>query len=162
MKISDIKIQSNFKSTTPSEKKLLECRQYFNKYGKIDRDIVIDKDGYLVDGYVGYLVLRENNIKNVKVVLSNNRHHYGNKYVYVFGCHSNNGREYVWRVPNKSKFKNIKVGSNVLVQTKFGIKMITVKRIKALYLPPVTIPIKKVVRCLTLDETRNTEIRSLK
>lgn len=147
MKISDIKIRENFKSSTPSDAKLQECREYFKRHGTIDRDIVVNNNGYLLDGYIGYLVLMENGVEEVSVVSANQD--YVNKTVYVFGCHSCNGKEYVWRMPKGAKAGNIAVGSNILVQTRFGIKTITVTRIETLYSPPVTIPVKRVIRCLT-------------
>ena len=147
MKISDIKIQENFKTTTPSSRKLRECREYFKKHGIIDREIVVNKNGYLLDGYIGYLVLKENGVKDVEVVFTNKNH--ANKTIYVFGCHRDNGKEYVWRMPKKVKADNIVVGSNILVQTRFGIKSVTVTRIESLYSPPVAVPVKRVIRCLT-------------
>lgn len=147
MKISDIKIQENFKAATSSDKKLQECREYFKKHGTIDRKIVVNKNGYLLDGYIGYLVLMENGVEDVEVVSTNQN--YVNKIIYVFGCHGGNGKEYVWRMPKKVKADNIAVGSNILVQTRFGIKTVTVTRIETLYSPPVATPVKRVIRCLT-------------
>ena len=148
MKISDIKIQDDFKISIPSNRKLQKCREYFKKYGTIDREIVVNKNDYLVDGYIGYLVLLENGIEDVEVVSTNQNH--VNKKVYVFGCHDGNDKEYVWRMPKKVKVDdNIVVGSKILVHTKFGIKTITVTRIETLYYPPVSMPVKKVIRCLT-------------
>ncbi len=147
MKISDIKIQDDFKISIPSNRKLQKCREYFRKHGTIDREIVVNKNGYLIDGYIGYLVLLENGIEDVKVVSINQK--YKNKTIYIFGCHAN-GKEYVWRLPKKIKSDdNIVVGSKILVHTKFGIKRITVTRIETLYYPPVSMPVKKVIRCLT-------------
>lgn len=147
MKISDIKIKDNFKATTPSERKLQECRKYFNEHGTIDRDIIVNNNGYLLDGYIGYLVLKENGVDDVEVILINQN--YVNKTVYVFGCHSGNGKEYVWRIPKKVKADKIIVGSNILVQTKFGVKTIKVTRVETLCYSPVMMPVKKVIRCLT-------------
>lgn len=147
MKISDIKIQESFKATTPSDKKLQKCREYYKKYGSIDREIVVNKNSYLLDGYIGYLVLMENSVEDVEVISINQN--YVNKTIYVFGCHGGNDKEYAWRMSKKAKADNITVGSNVLVQTRFGIKTVTVTRIEALYLPPVATPVKRVIRCLT-------------
>ena len=49
MKVSEIKIKHDFKQTTPSEEKMWACRAYFNENGKLDRDIIIDKHGFLCD-----------------------------------------------------------------------------------------------------------------
>lgn len=146
MKVSEIKINPAFKQTTPSEEKMQTCRTYFNKNGKLDRDIVIDKHGFLCDGYVGYLVLVENGVDEIDVVY--NQASKGKSNTYVFAYHSGSDKEYVWKVPKKINAKDIKVGGSVLVQTRFGIKTVTVTRVETLSVPPVTTPIKKVVRCL--------------
>lgn len=147
MKVSEIKIKHNFKQTTPSEEKMQACRVYFNENGKLDRDIIIDKHGFLCDGYVGYLVLVENGIDEIDVVYDQVPKSKNN--TYVFAYHSGSDKEYVWKVPKKINAKDIKVGGSVLVQTRFGIKTVTVTRVETLSAPPVTTPIKKVVRCLT-------------
>lgn len=146
MKVSEIKIKDSFKQTTPSEEKMKICRDYFKENGKLDRNIVVNKKGYLCDGYVGYLVLLENGVNEIEVIC--NQEEVKKDKVYVFGCHSGNDKEYVWRVPRNVKIESISVGSSILVQTRFGVKTVTVTRIQKLSQPPVTTPIKKVVRCL--------------
>lgn len=146
MKVSEIKIKHDFKQTTPSEEKMQACRAYFNENGKLDRDIIIDKYGFLCDGYVGYLVLVENDIDEIDVVYNQVPKSKNN--TYVFAHHSGSDKEYVWKVPKKINAKDIKVGGSVLVQTRFGIKTVTVTRVKTLSVPPVTTQIKKIIRCL--------------
>lgn len=138
MKISEIKIKQTFKHTNPSEEKMKICRTYFNEYGKLDRDIVVDKNGFLCDGYVGYLVLVENGIDEVEVVCNQSSENKNN--TYVFAYHSGSDKEYVWKVPKKIKSKDINNGSNILVQTRFGIKAVTATRIETLSTPPITTP----------------------
>ena len=62
MKLSDIKISSAFAETVPSEKKMKECRDNWNTFERQDRWIVVDQNGYLIDGYVMFLVLKENGV----------------------------------------------------------------------------------------------------
>lgn len=147
MKVSEIKIKRNFKQTAPSEDKLQACRTFFNENGKLDRDIVVDKHSRLCDGYVGYLVLVENGIDDIDVIYD--QAHKSKNNIYVFARHGDNNKEYVWKAPKKINAKDIKVGSGILVQTRFGIKTVIVTRVETLSVPPVSTPIKKVVRCLT-------------
>lgn len=147
MKIADIKIQKRFKNTPPADWKLEQCRDYYKQHGELDREIVVNTNGFLVDGYVGYLVLLENNVEDAEVVFSNQASI--NKKTYVFGKHNGSDKEYVWRATRKAKADNIHVGSEVLVQTKFGIRTVTVTRIESSFMPPVATLVKRVIRCLT-------------
>lgn len=67
MKLSKIKIRSDFAATKPRQEKMNLCRYCYKRCGKLDREIVINKDNVLVDGYVGYLVLLENGVKRSKI-----------------------------------------------------------------------------------------------
>ena len=66
MKLSDIKISDDFARTHVSERKLRKCRNYFEKFGKPDREIVVASDGILSDGYIMYLIYKEKNIIRMK------------------------------------------------------------------------------------------------
>ena len=72
-KLSDIKIKQSFLDTIPHEEKLSECRDNYLTYGKQDRVIVIDHDGYLIDGYCMYLILKELGIEEAQIKISNRR-----------------------------------------------------------------------------------------
>ena len=67
MKLSDIKISDAFARTHVSERKLQKCRDYFEKFGKPDREIVVASDEILTDGYIMYLIYKENNIEEIEV-----------------------------------------------------------------------------------------------
>lgn len=67
IKLSDIKISDAFARTHVSERKLQKCRDYFNVFEKADRDIVLSSKDILIDGYIMYLVYKENNIEEVEV-----------------------------------------------------------------------------------------------
>lgn len=70
MKVSEIKIKKSFKDKQPSVEKMNTCRKYYSENGKLDRDIIVDSSGYLIDGYVGYLVLIENSITDTEIIIS--------------------------------------------------------------------------------------------
>ena len=167
MKLSDIKINKVFRETIPSKKKMDECRLYWDKYHKQDRYIVVNHDGELIDGYIQYLVLKENNEEEAEIKISNSRkkrwhrmsvhEHDGVKYrnemtTYIYGIHPNSKsiKERVWRVPyNWKGWENdILPGDKILVCTKRGIALIIVTKIEWLDKCPVDMPVRKVYRKL--------------
>ena len=164
MRLSDIKISKSFAATTPKEEKMNICRDFWNNNYKQIKDIVINKDNILVDGYVQYLILKENNVENADVVklsrkkvLINREHKRKREYVepsykrevttYIFGMHPKyRTKEYVWRVPISWKGweNDLLPGDRIWVHTKYGIKPIIITRIEWLDRCPVNMKIKKV------------------
>lgn len=162
-KLSDIKISESFANTTPIKEKMNECRCYWNEFHSQDRYVVVDHDGVLIDGYVQYLILKENNIEEAEIKIShckkkkrsrrNNNDLITLSYkekttTYIFGTHPNSNctKEFVWRVPVSwgSWAENIEVGDTVLCQTKFGFSPVIVTRVEILDKPPIEMRIKKV------------------
>lgn len=66
--IEDIVIQDSFKSFPPSTHKIAKCYGCYRKNKVFDRDIIINKDNVLTDGYVAYLVAKMFDIKQVPIV----------------------------------------------------------------------------------------------
>lgn len=166
MKLSDIKISEAFANTIPNEEKMNECRNNWNLWHRQDRFIVVNPDNVLIDGYIQYLVLNENNIEEAEVKISNRRKkrwyrknvkdwnvpHYRNETTtYIYGVHPNskNEKEFVWRVPKSwSELgweDGLKIGDEILVTTKFGIKPVVVTKIETSDKCPVNMPVKRVV-----------------
>lgn len=52
-------------------------------------------------------------------------------FLYAYGKHSENGREFVWRIPHEL-YKSVHVGSNVVAETRFGAEKVVVTRIEEL------------------------------
>ena len=169
MKLVDIKISDAFANSIPSEKKLNECRNNWTQYNRQDRYIVVNPDNVLIDGYIQYLVLKENNVEEVEVKISTKRKkrwyrknvkdwdipHYKNEATtYVYGVHpySENKKEFVWRVPKSwSELgweDGLNISDEILVDTKFGIKPVVVTKIEISDKCPVNIPVKRVVKRL--------------
>ena len=171
MKLSDIKVKDAFINSQPRPEKMEECRYIWDLYQCQDRYIVVNPDGYLVDGYVQYLVLKENGCDEAIVKKSwkkrkiwkriskdkiRNGYNYRNKpTTYVYGQHFNRkkgykSQEYMWRVPLYKSIngfeKDLCIGDVLLVETKTGIKAIEVTRIERLEKCPVDIPVRKVIR----------------
>ena len=148
MKLNKIKIKKNFVMSHPSDDKMNACRAWYAANGKLDRDIVVNASGVLVDGYVGYLVLLENGVKEAEVKVVCNRCR--DPITYVFAIHPGDpsATEYVWRIAEKTKgIKNLGVGNRVLVATKLGLRTARITRIEKLDVPPVPCGVKKVIKC---------------
>ena len=67
MKLSDIRIKGSFKNSIPNDYKLAQCREYWDQHGFYLHDIVVNNKDYLVNGYIQYLLLKENGIQDVVV-----------------------------------------------------------------------------------------------
>lgn len=132
MKLCEIKIRKVFRKHKPSSLKMDSCREYFENHGTIDRDIVIDESGTLVDGYVGYLVLRENSIDEWDVKhLSEN---VGNVLLLIAGRHPNNEKIYYWLANGRTKglCENITEDDlasykSAYVETKYGPRKVVIE-----------------------------------
>lgn len=68
MRIKDIKIQKSFKKKQPSKIKMKEKWFFYRDTGKLKSDIIVNKDGYLTDGYTSYLIAEADGIKKVEVI----------------------------------------------------------------------------------------------
>lgn len=167
IKLSEIKINEAFAKSIPSESKMQECRNNWNMWHRQDRYIVVNHNNVLIDGYIQYLVLKENNVGEAEIKISTRRKkrwyrkntkdwnipHYRNEITtYVYGVHPNSksGKEFVWRVPkswSEAGWEDgLETGDKILVDTKFGIKPIVVTKIEMLDKCPVNMQVKRVVK----------------
>lgn len=149
IKVSDIIITDDFKASVPSIHKIDKCRKFFDKNQKIDKKILLDSDNRLLDGYIRYLILVENNIEYTTVNVLN-ENYYGKETFYIFGRHPCSVKEYVWRLPpeelaNKDKYC---IGKKILVKTKRGTKVIEITRTLLTSVPPAKSYIRKVIKLL--------------
>lgn len=163
MKLSEIIISKNYASSVPSESKMNECRENWGKWNRQDRYIVVNHNNVLIDGYVQYLVLKENGVEEAEIKISNRRKkrwyrknvedwivpHYRNELtIYIYGIHPNGNcnKEFIWRVPKSWTWtaENIQVDDNILCNTKFGIAPVTVTKIEVLDKCPVDFKVKKI------------------
>ena len=167
MKLSDIKISETFANSIPSEEKMEECRNNWDMWHRQDRFIVVNSNNVLIDGYVQYLVLKENYIEEAEIKISNRRKkrwyrkntddwnipHYRNETTtYIYGKHPNNNcnKEFIWRIPKSMTWftENIQVGDSILCQTKFGIAPVIVTKVETLDKCPVDFRVKRVAKCM--------------
>lgn len=131
MKLDKIKIPEIYLKTPPKQWKLDACREYFREFGHIDRRVVVDKNGVLRDGYVGYLVLKENGVAGCDVVVNSQKQIKRHGKYYLFAVHKGNQKEYVWRIPERL-LKGSGIGRFALVNTRNGLQWVRVKRVAQL------------------------------
>ena len=163
MKLDDIKIKDSFENSVPKSEKMDKCRQFWNTYHKQDRWIVVNNRHTLIDGYIQYLVLKENNIEEAEVHFSNKRKKKWERKsktykecetTYIYGVHLNSKstKERVWRVPNSWQNEwadSLSIGDVVLVKTRYGLAPVEITRIERLSECPVEIPVKRVIKKIT-------------
>ncbi len=164
MKISDIKIKESFAITIPNEEKMSECRNNWNTYHRQDRWIVVNNNNELIDGYIMYLILKENGVEEADVKISNKRkkrwyrknvkdwtapHYRNEETTYIYGTHLNSNciKEFCWRVPKSWTWfaENVQIGDSILCRTKFGTSPVIVTKIEVLDKCPVDFIVKRVV-----------------
>lgn len=158
VKLSSIKIPKSYAVTTPSEKKVRTKRKKYRK-GKL-RAITINTDGFLINGYINYLILKENNIEDAEVnivdIKKNDNNNVPESYrntrtTYIYGKHPNDKSEkiYIWRIPNKEnwmKFSETVLPDDLIFcKTKFGCSPVIVQAIQTIDKCPVEFPVKKVL-----------------
>lgn len=66
--IRNIKIQEAFKNSPPRTIKFIAKLMYYQAYKRFEQPIVLNKNGYLIDGYTTYLISKGMGKKYVKVV----------------------------------------------------------------------------------------------
>lgn len=132
MNIEDIKISDQFRASHPSPEKLERFEKYWLLTNHQDKPIVLDKNGYLVDGYIRYLIMKRNGAKTIRTVYK------GQPVALIKGVHIHaNGetsQEYTWEIRRnknwESFLKNLKVGDLVMCATKYGYSPVKVTRIQ--------------------------------
>ena len=161
-KLNEIIIAESFANTEPNPNKVEACREYYRKNGVQEKPIVVNRTGVLIDGYIQYLVLKENNEETGIVIQrkyipknKKEREYFEPAYrtertTYIYGIHPNSvsKKERVWRVAKSwgNWADNIKVGDLILCDTKNGNRQVKVTKIETLDEYPVNKVVKKVAR----------------
>lgn len=170
MKLEDIIIRESFLNTIPRENKMKECRDYWINNQKQDRYIVVDRNKVLVDGYIQYLVLKENGVDEAEIrigkMMKSNKWKRMNQedlwdsaeyreiqttYITCVHVNSVTNKEYMWRVPNKwtDVAENLQVGDIVYCKNKYKNAVpVIVKKIEMLDMCPVDYPVSKMCKKL--------------
>lgn len=73
--IDKIKVSSCFRDSLPTPDKISKRYKFFIENGEFDREIIIDENYHLVDGYSTYLVCKMLDIQKVhalRIIVSDN------------------------------------------------------------------------------------------
>lgn len=62
MKLEEIRIPIAFKQSKPNDTKLNTEREYYKVHKTISKPIMVTTNGFIIDGYVKYLILKENGV----------------------------------------------------------------------------------------------------
>ena len=144
--INLIRVPRKFSGSHPNEDKMNACRAYYRENHKLDRDIVVDENMQLKDGYIGYLILKENDVSVIGVKQTES-----GRTTLVYGTHPGVEKEYCWKVvADTEDTLNLKVGSHAIVRTRFGDVEILVTRLERVSKAKKKKMghLKRVVRCL--------------
>ena len=163
MGLKDIKISEAFAKSVPGKAKMDECRRYWKENHCQDRFLVVNHNNVLVDGYIQYLVLQENGIKDAEVKFSDKKNlcwyrkdtlcpsYMSERTTYIYGKHltgGNRDKEYMWRVPKAwTQFtEDVSVGDRILCNTCFGTAPVVVTRVRIANKCPITAKVKRVAK----------------
>lgn len=117
MNIDDIKIYPCFASSTPGAKKVERKEWLYSQSGMSEFDIVLDRNNYLIDGYIGYLIAKENGLTHIPV-------RYGRRQI-IKAVHKTGGKVYAWELPGILT-NRVSVGDKVVVETSRGRRKVKV------------------------------------
>ena len=137
MLVKDIKILPSFRAASPALEKTERKEQYYLECGKFDSEIVLDRAGNLIDGYINYLLAVKYGLKQVFV-------RYGQRQV-VIAAHKLGGKLYVWELPGSLTGK-VQVGDKVVVQSSKGPRIVRVAGVQE-YGSQEHEPHRMVIKC---------------
>ena len=71
MPTKQIKISRAFRATTPNPENVARCEKFFTDNGYFDRDMILNQNGFLIDGYIAYLTARKRGLESLPVIQIN-------------------------------------------------------------------------------------------
>lgn len=143
--IEDIKIFPWFEETPPDPEKVKRKEAYLLETGQMPSEIVLDREGRLLDGYISYLLLKKHGIKHVPVK-------YGKRQI-IKAYHRPGGKLYTWELP-ECLIDSVNTGDRVAVATNGGARCVTVAAVEEYGGAECSGPLKKAVRKI---KSRNVE-----
>lgn len=141
MKIEDIKIYPCFAACEPKPEKIQQKEQYFEETAIFQSQIILDRNGYLIDGFTSYLLARKYGIRTVPV-----RH--GRRRI-VRASHKPGGKLYSWELP-ETLVDRVSVGDKAVVRTQKGVRTVVVTAVEE-YAGNEPEPLRMVIRVKKAD-----------
>ena len=136
MKIDEIMIYPCFAAHEPESEKMQRKEQYFEETGFLQSQIILDGNGYLIDGFTSYLLAKKHGIQTVPV-------RYGRRQI-VRASHTPGGKLYLWELP-ETLIDCVSVGDKAVVRTERGVKAVTVAAVEE-YAGNELEPLRMVIR----------------
>ena len=131
-----IKIYPCFAAHSPKAERMEQKEQYFTETGLLQSQIILDGNGYLIDGFTSYLLAKEHGIQVVPVRYS--------KRQIVRASHKPGGKLYSWKLP-WILIDRVHTGDKVLVRTERGVQAVTVAAVEE-YAGNEPEPLRMVIR----------------
>lgn len=135
--VTEIIISEDFKNTPPTERKMQYKREHLKNKGVLKKNIIINDENVLIDGYTTYLLAMENGMNDVPVIRG---------YVEIVeAVHKKGGKAYSWKVPTHL-IGAISPGDKCIVQTSSGAKYVRVVNVLRQQYPIQTPKLQNVLR----------------
>ncbi|MDE6220308.1 MAG: hypothetical protein K2G51_07785, partial [Lachnospiraceae bacterium] len=131
-----IKIYPCFAAHSPKAERMEQKEQYFEETGSLQSQIILDGNGYLIDGFTSYLLAKEHGIQVVPVRYS--------KRQIVRASHKPGGKLYSWELP-WILIDKVHTRDRVLVRTERGVQAVTVAAVEE-YAGNEPEPLRMVIR----------------
>lgn len=137
----EVRIYPCFWSHEPKSEKMRQKEQYFEETGALQSQIILDGNGYLIDGFTSYLLAKKHGIQTVPV-------RYGRRQI-MRASHTPGGKLYSWELP-ETLIDCVSVGDKAVVRTQRGVKAVTVAAVED-YAGQEPEPLRMVIRVKKAD-----------
>lgn len=113
--IEEVKVYPCFDSHRPKRWKMKRAEQRYLQSGMRDLDIVVNADGYLIDGYCALLTAQKMELTHVPVRTG--------RCQIIRAVHKAGGKQYMWKLPDYMT-DQVQPGDEVIVRTARGVKRV--------------------------------------
>lgn len=122
MDMAKIRVLPSFAACPPRAEKLDRKRAYYEQNGHYDRKLLVDRNGWLVDGYATYLIMKENGESTAESEIASGIWP-------VAGCADKSGK-WDWYGVSMRLAKKLRPGSRVLLFANGALRSLQVRQIE--------------------------------
>ena len=113
--IEEVKVYPCFAAHRPKRWKMKRAEQRYLQSGMRDLDIVVNADGYLIDGYCALITAKKMELTHVPVRTG--------RCLIIRAVHKAGGKRYMWKLPDYMT-DQVQPGDEVIVRTARGVKRV--------------------------------------
>ncbi len=113
--IEEVKVYSSFTAHKPKRWKMKRAEQRYLRSGMKDLDIVVNADGYLIDGYCALITAEKMGLAYVPVRTG--------RCQIIRAVHKADGKQYMWKLPEYMT-NQVQPGDEVIVWTAEGVRRV--------------------------------------